>query len=1794
MSTDNTAGPSSENAGPFTSATATYANLRTIADPVTETPSTGQAQQELFRSGYGENSNTSAPFSLHRPPDRQVAETTTLPPDSRSATTDAPIRKRSPVVTDLTRPSFSNLDFNLMQNPILLGDTITPLQATKFREQARARPQLMTRDLVTGKARNLVRYRLVGDLGQLYVSQENLETWFDVVPVTLAGEIICRYFSEGGVTADKPVAESLDNLTLNLNYADETMEDDSFYAIEEALRKHYQTHEEDLPDTLTEHAKILERKLPQNTQLFSDYMKRKREDMIGTQGVDSPKKVIMRLKICMTHVRNLRKSADRYGPFNETFSSNPRNLTGRHTLDTTIRSDQANNTERCQMCGLYEHNLSTCIHRGLPDVNTSGALWAESAIGERWKIFGFPAYRSDLTLPKGEKAARLLATQPEGQAAPFDHSDPANIALKQAHRAEKLRKKEEFSRNRNGGGNWNNPYNNGGGFNPYNNGGGNNPGNNGGNNYGNHPNNNNGNHPNNNGNHTNNNNHSNNNGGGRNAQGKEGGNAQRGKSESTGMANATFAQISVTSKKSDFLPALIFLTQQTTRTPAEANRQTPIQRAPPGSTEAQVLLDTGALGGDFISGEMVKKLKGEKFLYHTKSAILVCSGLDNACYTTTAMLDIGIEITSDDNIKQIFFIKTRVSESSKVDLIIGRPTIKKLNFLKWSPSHFSSETTEEIKGDTPKHTVNPQKSVKRKIDNTPSWQVTKLVKTGSPYLSPISERVQDAAEQRQITAPAGVVSCCTDHHLSLEVIPPNERVCRCPPTPAEKRVAWAPEWAAEKCGGETHTTSVLTDGDSAQIMAATLTESGDTYSRQVIAPDEIDDEKVDIFSPFLPDPNGTTHFLDQIKTEGGALFQQNIRTLCSEFGHIFSDKLGEQPARIPPFVINIDYEKWATPKNKGGPRPQTTTKEKQITEHIKTMIASGVIEKSTAQHWSHPVIVAKPDGSSRFCIDYRNLNECSEPGTWPLPNIAATFARIGSNNPKFFGVVDLSQGYHQGSLDPDSRKLSAFMCFSGVYQFTRVPFGPKRAPSYFQEMMSSVVLEGLIYKICEMYLDDCIIYASTEEEFLDRLHQVLRAFEKHNIFLKAKKCKFGLIKVEYVGKEISGLGLTMSEQKIQNVLDFPQPKTNTQLRSFLGLANYFRDFVPNHSHVVSPLHKMVDVSATKKSPITWEPNGVTSFHEVRRLISRCPLLYFVDDTAPITLMTDASDYGIGGYLFQHVDGVDQPVAFVSKSLTEIQLRWSTIQKEAYAIFHCCSKLNMLLRDRKFLILTDHANLQFLKNDSNQMVIRWWIAIQELDFKLEFVPGVENTIADTLSRLCPNLTLVDPDRVDELTPTILSTITEGETSEALERVTIATCHNELVGHGGIERTVTKLLTAGHKWFHMRQSVRKFIKECPCCQKMSAIKIPVNTTPFITSTEQPMEVINIDFVGPFHDKKYILVMVDTFTRWVELYCCPDATAKSAAQSLLAYFGRFGCPRAIRSDRGSHFANEVIQIFLQLVGVNHNLTLAYSSQENAKVERVNKEVNRHLRTYVYTACSAAEYERGIPFVQRILNSAPNCMTGISPAQLLFGNMIDLDRSIIIPYPERMEITTPTQTLLSEMLETQDRLSQLTRDIQRREDDHHINSNSEPITEFEIGSFVLVERRDGLPSRLDTLWLGPMRILEHKNSEYTLLNLITTKEKVYHAQHMRKFIFNPVNTDPTDVARRDYVEFFVQEILKHRGKPTRSSSMEFLVKWTGYEDSYNTWEPYTNLRKSEPLHAYLRAQNLLRLIPPEFRSKE
>jgi hypothetical protein len=249
------------------------------------------------------------------------------------------------------------------------------------------------------------------------------------------------------------------------------------------------------------------------------------------------------------------------------------------------------------------------------------------------------------------------------------------------------------------------------------------------------------------------------------------------------------------------------------------------------------------------------------------------------------------------------------------------------------------------------------------------------------------------------------------------------------------------------------------------------------------------------------------------------------------------------------------------------------------------------------------------------------------------------------------------------------------------------------------------------------------------------------------------------------------------------------------------------------------------------------------------------------------------------------------------------------EKEAYAIFYSLMKLDYLLRDIKFRLRTDHMNLTYINTSGSPKVIRWKLAIQDFNFELDHIQGVKNVVADAMSRLC-NLNAFDdvPDHNE------LDTFSIPRDKYDLINSAV---HNELAGHHGVERTLAKLLVQKHDWLYMREHIKWFIKHCPLCQKLSYENILAKTQPFTVSRYEPMECLNIDSIGPMPDEWYILVIIDCFTRFIELYAVPNTTALEAARCLLEHFGRYGCPAQTRSDRGTQFANDIIEEFLKLVG-------------------------------------------------------------------------------------------------------------------------------------------------------------------------------------------------------------------------------------------------------------------------------------
>jgi hypothetical protein len=438
-------------------------------------------------------------------------------------------------------------------------------------------------------------------------------------------------------------------------------------------------------------------------------------------------------------------------------------------------------------------------------------------------------------------------------------------------------------------------------------------------------------------------------------------------------------------------------------------------------------------------------------------------------------------------------------------------------------------------------------------------------------------------------------------------------------------------------------------------------------------------------------------------------------------------------------------------------------------------------------------------------------------------------------------------------------------------------------------MMASVVLIGLIYFICEMYLDDCIVYGRGPKQFCQRLRDVLERFRKHNILLKPKKCKFEMAMVEYCGKQISEDGLSMSTKKIQKVLNFPKPTTARQMKQLVGLLNYFRDFCQHHSQIMKPLHDMIlnYQKKTRDRALIWTEEGLIAFDRIIKEIAKNHKMFFPREDCPIFLQTDASDYEIGAYCFQLVDNVEQPVAFVSKSLTATQYKWAIIQKKAYSMFYAFRQLKTILRDRSFTVQTDSRGFRLMRNDSSPMVYRWLVDTQEYDFKLEDILGINNPVADGLSRLVAN----------NMTLEVIASLLPPEPIPEYLYILIGKVHNGVSGHHGVERTLRMLTTPTsadskvtlikERTPFLRSHVKQYIKLCACCQKMSMIKIPIRAHPFTTLRYYPMECLNIDFVGPFPDGGYVFVAIDTFTRWVELMHTKEGYCQRSSRTLTSTF-------------------------------------------------------------------------------------------------------------------------------------------------------------------------------------------------------------------------------------------------------------------------------------------------------------------
>jgi len=386
-------------------------------------------------------------------------------------------------------------------------------------------------------------------------------------------------------------------------------------------------------------------------------------------------------------------------------------------------------------------------------------------------------------------------------------------------------------------------------------------------------------------------------------------------------------------------------------------------------------------------------------------------------------------------------------------------------------------------------------------------------------------------------------------------------------------------------------------------------------------------------------------------------------------------------------------------------------------------------------------------------------------------------------------------------------------------------------------------------------------------------------------------------------------------------------------------------------------------------------------------------------------------------------------------------------------------------------------------------------------------------------------------------------------------------------------------------------------------MRETRIKILVKPFHLSVFNPMERLNIDTIGPLppdeEGNEHVLVIIDVFSRFVELVPCKDLTAATATRALLAHIGRYGSPGEILTDNGPQFIADVTQQLIQVMDTLPLTILPYSHEENGIVERVNKEVIRHLRAILYDKQIKDLWSLVLPLVQRIHNATPHSSTNVAPAHLIFGHTLDLDRGIL--HARKADKSETWHEYINTLLNAQARIIAVAQQTQRILNTNNIakRTNVES-TEFEPGSYVLMthyQYKDGVgskrPSKLDMNYRGPFLVVSNDTTRYSLQNLVTGDTFDTHVTTLQPFHFDPKVVDPKIVARQAAGEFIVDTIIEIRGTKNSKNrrynrtGLELLVKWSGYDESYNSWEPYKELRLNSQFHQFCITEGYKYLIP-------
>ena len=828
----------------------------------------------------------------------------------------------------------------------------------------------------------------------------------------------------------------------------------------------------------------------------------------------------------------------------------------------------------------------------------------------------------------------------------------------------------------------------------------------------------------------------------------------------------------------------------------------------------------------------------------------------------------------------------------------------------------------------------------------------------------------------------------------------------------------------------------------------------------------------------------------------------------------------------------------------------------KVDDAVRDMLDQGIVEPAASPFNAPLLLVPKSDGEWRVVVDFRRLNAITIADRFPMPVLTDLLQSLGDSN-TVFSTVDLQSGFFQVELDERSRPYTAFTTSTGQYMFKRMAMGLRNSPLTFTRLMNSV-LAGLMGNSVFCYLDDIIIASKSTHEHLDTLSQVLSRFAKAGLKLKLSKCSFLKHQISFLGHSVDREGIHTLDDKIRAVCNFPTPENVDQIRSFIGLAGFYRQFIKGFSSIAQPLTALLK----KDTPFTWSEQQETAFASLKQALCNAPVLAFPDFSRDFTLCTDASSTGLGAALMQKDNnGKMRAIAFASRLLNKAELNYSVTHKEALAVVWALRHFRDLILGYNIHVLTDHfAVTELFKGQSlTGKFARWQLTVQEYNPSFSYIPGKANTVADALSRNVAPVSLLsttqslpsleeikEHQRADPFCSSLIYFLESGDdstlpkmqmsplaftvkddvlyklgkstTDDSLHQVSQLVVPNSLIdvilyhihdspiaGHPGKERSFRQAQRS-YFWPTMRKDITRHCLLChSCAQHRPSVHFESPNLAY-PIPHAPWDSVSVDVLKlPITENgyQYLVVFIDSFSRFSILVPLKHKSAQSVAQAFIdEVICRYASPRVLLSDNGSEFNNDILRAVCDAFQIRKCNIVPYAPQANGKVERANRRILDILR---HLTNSSSSWDTWIPQVACSLNSAIHSSSNESPHFILFGTDKRLPYEFLLTDPRPLyNVDDYVRNRVAEFQKIHqyihDRLTVSQSEMLRKQHQRAVPHD------VSVGDIVFHRVHDR-HSKLDPQFDGPFRVIESLHGhKVRILNLKSREERVVHIDHLKR----------------------------------------------------------------------------------------